>query len=437
MAENKENLKPDTLPSGLTPEAESDVDKTRRIDVTMETEAQTSEASTAGEAEANDAAAVPEAAEAETETTENDTTEAPSDDKSAAESYSAAEGTDARLLSEFAPKPIKIPNVDLEKEKKKQEKRRKNRSKEVKKVEARKNKNNKKKSTGQKVLVGIAGFLLFVLLTVSMAGFISVLSVQTATSEYAFRLSVKNMNIPEITIGNVKNYDMLGLGRSSSGAALVDIIRDNSDVVITYKEISSSIRSSSVETFIAERLKSAADYLLKGEAYDELTGKDIAAVIKENATLVRNLTGRVLSDDDYTTIANYFEEYGNLEDISREMLDKTRISKYTDITRHIMSLQVLGALLLICIVLIILMCIVCRGSTYLPLGWSFILSGVAVILGAIFFRPSYTVGSDFLKSVLSSYFTFFTTAVIIIAGIITVIGAFIFLIGNASADHDE
>ncbi|MCH5188122.1 MAG: hypothetical protein J1F63_06935 [Oscillospiraceae bacterium] len=411
-------------------EENTDNEKTRRIDISEHVDG----------APAAEEAAAPVAAEAETEKTEEKTKEEiteQSEPAEAGEEYSAAEGTDAQLLSEFAPKPINIPNIDLEKEKKKQEKRKKNRGKEVKKVQARKNKRGKKKTAGQKAVVAIAGFVLFVLMTAALAGFISVLSVQTATSEYAFRLAVRNMDVPEITIGGIQNTEVLGLERSPSNAALIDIIRDNSDVLVTYREINSAIRGSGVERFIADRLKAASDYLLRGKSYNDLTGDEIAAVIRENSTLVQNLTGRVLTAEDYEVISEYFETYGDLGAVSRRALDETRLSRYTDISRHLTSLVILGAMLLICLVLLILICVICRESTYLPLGWSFILSGVMVILAAIFFRPSHTVSTQFLQIVLDSYFSFFTAAVIIIAGIFTVIGAFIFLIGNASADHDD
>ncbi len=434
MTEDRKTQTPGTENVGLNGESEND--KTKRIDIS-----QTSSDAAKRVLDAENANGETKRIDiSQAEPADGDAEPADGDAEPAKENtYSAAEGTDARLLSEFAPKPIKIPNVDLEKEKKKQDKRRQNRDKEAKKVEVRKNKTKKKKkrSAGQKALVGIAGFLLFVLLSVSTAGFVGVLSLQAVTSNYAFRLSVKSMDVPEIAIGGIENYDELGLVKSSSNAALVDIIRDNSDVVVTYNEINSSLRSSTLESFISERLKNASDYLLKGESYDELTGSDVADVIKENSTLVRNLTGRVLSEEDYTAIADYFDNTVGMEAVSRSAIDASPISGYKDTVRHIMSLRTLAALLLITVVLIILMCIVCRESAYLPLGWSFIVGGIAVILGAIFFRPSYSQGALFLQSVLNGYFSFFTAAIIIIAGVVAVIGALIFLIGNASGDRDD
>lgn len=351
--------------------------------------------------------------------------------------YSAAEGTDARLLSEFAPKPIDIPNVNLEKEKKKQEKRRKNRVKDAKKVAVRKSKKNKKRSKAQKAVFGIISFILFLILTVSMTGFISVLSVQTATSRYAFTIAVKNMDTPNITIGEIKDNDALGIVKSSRRGALVDIIRDNSNLAITYKDITSALRSSDMEEFLADRMKSAADYLLRGGEYSDLTGSEIADVIKSGSTVVSNLTGRVLTDEDYAAIAEHFDTYGRLDQVSRDALSRTVISEYTPEISKVMSLPVLGGLLLLVLALIILLCIFCRESTYLPMGWSFILSGLAVVAAAILFRPSYNVASEFLESVISSYFGFFTVAVIIIAAVFTVVGALIFLIGNAAADKTD
>lgn len=423
MADNNE------MDTGFQPESEND--KTKRIELPAD-----------GQASEYETEAVPEAVDENiSEGIEAGQTDESAEEENAVDSgdgdYSAAEGTDAQLLSEFAPKPIKIPNVDLKKEKKKQDKRRKNRGKEAKKVEARKNKGRRRRSTGQKVAIGVAGFLLFLLLSVSMTGFISVLATQTATSEYAFRLSVRNMDVSEIALGGIENPDLLGLDRSSSAAALIDIIRDNSDNVITYQEINSGLRSSGLEAFLAGRMKAASDYLLKGKSYQNLTGNEIADVIRQSSTLVNNLTGRALTAEDYTTIAAYFNEYGSLSDVSQAALDETRLHRYTNITRHLTSLPILGALLLVSIVLIILMCIICRENTYLPLGWSFIVSGIAVVLAAIFFRPSFSVGTAFLQTVLNKYFAFFTTAIIVIAGVFTVVGAFIFLIGNASSDHDE
>lgn len=427
----------DILGGGKTEDTATE--KTRKIDISSLKNG----ADGGRNEEAEKESTAKEAAASTPETEAEPAPEAPSEnggeeaaDKDGAAGYSAAEGTDAQLLSEFAPKPINIPNIDLEKEKKKQEKRSKKRGKEAKKVAARKNKHGKKRSAGKKFAVAVTGFLLFVLMTGVMSCFISVLSVQTATSDYAFRLAVRNMDVPNISIGGVRNQELLGLNRSPSNAALVDMIRDNSNVPVTYKEISSSIKGSGVERFIAERMKAAADHLLKGKSYSDLTGTEIASVIKDNSTLVQNLTGRVLTGEDYAAIADYFDNYGDLDAVSEKALDSTKLSTYTDVTRHLTSLYILAALLLVCVVLIILMCLVCRESTYLPLGWSFILSGLAVVLAAIFFRPTHTVSTQFLQTVLNSYFNFFTATVIIIAGIFTVVGAFIFLIGNASADKD-
>ncbi|MGN1098554.1 MAG: hypothetical protein ACI4SS_06635 [Clostridia bacterium] len=420
-------------------ESAPDAGETKRIDIKS---AQNPPAENPPEEKEETAEAKEESAEAKEEAAEVKAEEAEvkTEEETAAASekeYSAAEGTDASLLSDFAPKPMNIPNVDLEKEKKKQEKRKQNRSKEVKKVEARKNRGKKKQSVGRKIAAGVASFLIFIVLTAAMTGFISILSVQTVTSKYAFRMAVRNMDIAEITVGSVSDCERLGMNKCSSKAALVDIIRDNSSVSITYKEIISAIRGSGVEDFLAGEMKAASDHLLLGKDYEAVTGSEIAAVIKDNSTLVRNLTGRILTDEDYTNIAAYFEEYGNMEDISAASIDETWLSQYTQYTKHLMSLKILGAVMLICIMLIVLLCVVGRGSAHVPLGWSFILSGIAVILTSIFFRPSYAVNTRFLQTVLDSYFNFFTTAVIVIAGIFTVIGAFIFLIGNASSDSED
>ena len=355
--------------------------------------------------------------------------------------YSAAEGTDASLLSEFAPKPINIPNVDLEKEKKRQEKRSQNRKKEKKRVEDRKKRGGKKASAGQKVAMGIASFLLFIIMTATMAGMISVLSVQMATSSYAFRIAVRNMDVAEIPIGGTTDYNRLGMNESSRRAALVDMLRDNGldGIVVTYSEIKSGIRNSGMEKFIDTNLKEAADYLLLDKPYTPVTGQEIADVIRNSSTLVRNLTGKELSEEDYAEIEAYYEEGGRLDDVSLQALSATKLRQYTPYTKNLLSMNIFGALLLINIMLIVLLIILGRAtsSAHIPIGWSFILSGIVVILGGIFFRPSYAVPSEFLQTVLNNYFNFFTTMVVVIAGIFTVVGALIFLVGNAATDRDE
>ncbi len=355
--------------------------------------------------------------------------------------YFAAEGTDANLLSEFAPKPMNIPNIDLEKEKRRQEKRKKHSGREKKKVEARKKRGKKKKrSAGQKVAAGFACFFLFLIMSAAMAGFVAALSVQTATSKYAFRLAVDNMDVAEIPI-EIHDYQSLssafGMAPSSSRAALVDIIRDNSQVPVTYSEIISGINSSGLESFLENRLKSASDYLLLDKPYTPMTGTDIANVVKGGATLVRNLTGKVLTDADYSNVAAYFNAGGKLDDVSVQALNGTKLRSYTRYTKVLLSLNVLGALLLINIVLLILLLIIGRNSSHSPIGWAFIVGGLAVVVCAVLFRPSHTVASGFLQAVLNSYFSFFTGTVIVIAGIFAVIGAFIFLLGNAATEKDE
>lgn len=417
----------DTKPVGVLPENTAEDDqKTRIIDLNQAEQPKSEEAVEVVEskAEAVETKAEETAEKAETKT-------------NGEQEYSAAEGTDASLLSEFAPKPINIPNVDLEKEKKKQEKRRQQRDKEVKKVAARKSKSSKKASMGKKVAVGIAGFLLFVLLTGAMTGLISVVSLHASTSKLAFKTAVRNMEVQEISLGRIKNYDELGLVKSSSNAALIDIIRDNSDVAVTYKEINSAVRSSGVDDFIAENMKNAVDYLLKGTSYEPITEEDIVGEIRSNATLVRNLTSKELTDEDYSAIAAHFAQDGNLEEISREALDKTPLRSYTDMTRHAMSMTILGALLLLALALIIVICVVCRGSSYIPVGWAFIVSGILVVLAAVLFAPVYGVSSPFLQTVIDRYFSFFKTSVIVSGAIFTVIGAIIFLVGSGTADRDE
>ncbi len=385
----------------------------------------------------------PEESAAE-ETVEESAAEKPAGEEAPASNgeYAAAEGTDANLLSEFAPKPMNIPNVDLEKEKKRQARRDKNRGREKKKVEARKNRGKKKKrlSTGQKVAAGIASFLIFIIMIGTMAGFISVLSVQLATSRYAISMAVSNMDVAEIPI-ETPNYPALsetfGMTVSSSRAALVDLIRDNSQVAVTYDEILKGLKSSDMESFLSRQLRSAKDYLLLDKPYTPVTGADIAAVVKNGATLVRNLTGIVLTEADYNNIAAYFDASGKLDGLSLRALSQTELRKYVPYTKRLLSLQVLGGLLLINILFIVLLCLLGRGSAHIPIGWSFILSGIAVVVGGILLRPSYAVASGFLQTVLNNYFTFFTATVVITAAAFTVVGAIVFLIGNAATDGDE
>lgn len=356
--------------------------------------------------------------------------------------YSAAEGTDASLLSEFAPKPMNIPNVDLEKEKKRQAKRDRNRSREKKKVEARKKrgKKSKKRSAGQKVAAAAASFLIFLIMIGTMSGFISVLSIQLATSRFVMGMAVSGMDVAEIPI-DTPNYPALsetfGMVTSSSRAALVDLIRDNSQVAVTYDEILAGIKSSSLEEFLVRQLQSAKDYLLLDKPYTPVTGADISNVIKNNATLVRNLTGIILADGDYANIASYFEASGKLDNVSQQALSQTPLRQYTPVAKKLMDLKVLAGLLLINILLIVLLCVIGRGSAHIPIGWAFILSGIAVVIAGIMLRPSFTVASGFLQTVLNSYFTFFTGAVVVIAAAFAVVGAMIFLIGNAATDKDE
>ena len=123
--------------------------------------------------------------------------------------------------------------------------------------------------------------------------------------------------------------------------------------------------------------------------------------------------------------------------MSVQALDGTELRKYTRYTKVILSLNVLGALILINIALLILLMVLGRSSSHIPIGWAFIVGGLAVVVGAVLFRPSHAVASGFLQTVLNGYFSFFTGTVIVIAGIFAVIGAFIFLLGNAATDKNE
>ena len=420
---------PETEPTEEAPAADEAAEEVKEI--------KEAEKAEAPEADESEEPAAEEAAEETAEETEAEEQE-----------YTAAEGTDASLLSEFAPKPINIPNVDLEKEKRRQERRSKNRSKERKKVEARKNKSKKKRiSTGQKVAMGFASFILFLVMTVTMTGFIAAFSVRVTTSSYAIHMAVNNMDTAEIPISRNSNgvtylpdYEALGVKASSGRAALVDMIRDNSSetAVVTYAEILSGIRNSGMNDLIEKNLRAAADHLLLDKPYSPMTGTDIANVIRNSSSTIRSFTGRELNDTDYARIESYFDG-DKMADLSQASLDSTKLRRYTGYTKHLLSLQILAAIMLINIMLIVLLMVLGHhnGSGHIPVGWSFIISGLAVIAGAILLRPSYTVTAPFLQTVINNYFGFFTTAVVVIAGIFTVIGALIFLVGNAASDRDE
>ena len=196
-----------------------------------------------------------------------------------------------------------------------------------------------------------------------------------------------NMDVAEIAIGGDVDYERLGMKESSRRAALVDMLRDNGldGVTVTYSEIKSGIHSSGMEKFLSTGLKSASDYLLLDKPYVPVTGSDIAGVIREGATLVRNLTGRELSDEDYTEIVAYFDEGDKLDDVSLQALSSVKLREYTPYTKNLLSLNILGALLLINIMLIVVLVILGRagGSAHVPIGWGFIISGIAVILGGL------------------------------------------------------
>ncbi len=436
-------LPPQATEEGTTANGEEDVKTSEKMPSTEVADAATAETA-APQEEAEPRSSDPENQEQQTSalSDEDENTEKAEDEKE----YSAAEGTDASLLSEFAPKPMNIPNIDLEKEKRRQEKRSQNRKKQTKKVEARKKRSRKKASVGRKILVGLTSFLLFLVLSVTMTGLISVLSVQLATSKSAVRYSVKNMNIAsEVAVGSVDDSGgylegIVDTSKISDRTALVDIIRDNAQGSITYGQIISTFRSSSVETMVADKVKAAADYLLMGKKYVDPTGQEIAALIRENSTHIRSLTGRSLTEEDYTRIAAHYDNDASLGDISAYSLSQTKLGGYTHITRHIFSVKILAALLLINILLIILLCILTKKTAHIPVGWAFIVSGILVVVGAVFYRPLNmlnSVSSLFAQTVINNYCSFFTTATIIVGGVFAVIGAFIFLVGNASSGYED
>lgn len=369
-------------------------------------------------------AAVTETDEAEKKPDiKQDDAERKSEEKSSEESKA--------FISDFAPEPIVIPNYNAEKEHKK---RRKEKARDQKKLSQRRKKTRR---VVRKILFAARCILMFALLFAVMTATLTSLLVRVNTSEYAVENSIKNNNPETFVIGKIDDPTALNIKKSSSRAAITDILRDNARGTITYADIKQAVSKSSYDEFIAKQAHGVIAYLLYGEAYGGVRGKDVAKVMRDNISYIKLVTEIELGESACDEFGAYVDKSSALDEIKPAALSKTKAAQYTQTTTVAFSLMVLVCLAVAMMLLILVTAAACSGKAHTVIGWSGMLSGLAVGIGGFMFKPSFAAKSLFVRDVFNALLRSFHRTAVFYGAVMFGISLLILLIGHAMSDSDE
>ncbi len=340
------------------------------------------------------------------------------------------------IISEFAPAPIKIPKYNKEKEKLKAQKAHEKRKK-LKSKKAR-----KRRRRIRKILIVSRNVLFTLLLVVVVATTLLSLMVKMNTSEYSVEKAIRNSNPETYVIGKIKSPEKIYLEQSSPRASLIDILRDNSMIPITYAEIKNYVDRSTYPAFIAGIAHDVVNYYIYGESVDQITKQDIFTVLYENRGVVEVITsgstgdgyfGQVMCED----IADRISKSKVVKELSIENLAKQPAVKTTRITSVLFSTIVLFLLVAVFVVLLVLTVIYCRGYWHRMIGGAIMLAGILAGLAGYFFRINFYTDKPFIKSMVDAVVKNFNNSAIVFASVTVLIGILVLLIGKAVRDDDE
>ena len=345
---------------------------------------------------------------------------------------------DSDIVSEFAPTPIKIPKYDREKEQKRAEKENE------KNMKRNAKKNRERREKAYKILFVIRTILIFVLLVSVASTMLYSLLVKMNTTQYAMETAIRNGNPGKFIVGAMpeKAKSKLRLEKSAPNASLIDVLRDNkvSDMPVTYADIEGEILKSSYPRFLARVSNDVVGYFLFGDSYNGVTEKDVAKLIGENAGLIRAVTGRSLGETAANDFAGEIKKSRAFKELSAESVQAQAEDYDTQTTAFLFSTLLLICLVAGVILLIILTLVACKGFAYKMIGWSAILSGVAVAVAGYFTTSLFDARSFFVKSVIDVLVKSFNKSALIWGGIVIVAGIIVMMVGkamNESYDSDD
>lgn len=337
----------------------------------------------------------------------------------------------ADFVSEFAPAPINIPKYNREKEQKKAEKAGQKAKKQV----TQKSRKRRAKLKRAIFVARTAG--LFILLAAVVTTMVFSLLVKMNTTEHAIETAIRNNNPELFTIGKIKKPDKINLSPSSPRAALADIIRDNSDHVITYDDIAREVKRSNYSHFLATLSHDIIDYYLFGNEYQGVTEENVEALILSASKRIYGLTGRNVGESASKEIAAYIKNSPFFDDLSRENIMRQTNAEQTQLTSILFSTITLICLVIAAILLIVLVIVSCKGIAHKIIGWAIIIGGVLTGVAGYFTTSLFNARSELLKDVAEVILNTFNHNAIIWSGLTVVIGIVIMLMGKMITDEED
>lgn len=339
------------------------------------------------------------------------------------------------FISEFAPEPISIPNYNKEKALAKHEK------KTAKKKKRNSKKSKKRRRLLRKIVRMIRNVFLFVLMIVVLTTTLSALIVKMSTSEYAVQSAIRTHEPETFVIGKIKNPLDMNLKQSSSRASLIDVIRDNSLLMVTYEDIRQAVMKSSYPAFVADKVYDVLQYYLYNAPYKEITRKEISDLILDNVSYIKLVTGQELGQSACDEIAKNIMKSSVIKELSEQKLEKQPFAAYTHITSVMLSLMAIICLLIAFVLLMVLIVASCNGYAQKMIGWAFMLSGAIISIFTavrkLFFEPFFSPSAEFIKSVYAALSKSFVSSALVYGGITVLLGLIILLIGRVMNDGDE
>jgi len=336
------------------------------------------------------------------------------------------------IISEFAPAPINIPNYDKEKEMRKVQKAN------AKKKKQRSKKAKKRKRIIRKILVTVRTVMLFVLLFAVATSVIASLTVRMNTSEYSIENTIRDSNPELFVVGKIQSPEKINLKMSSSKASIIDILKDNSLLLVTYGEIKKAVDLSSYPSYVASVAHDIVRYYLYGEPVEKITASDLQQVLYDNASsYIKPITGIEIGESACRDMAKYIVESDAIKELSEEKLASQSAARYTAITSIAFSTAILLLLVVAFIALLVLVVIFCKGFWHKIIGGAIISAGAVVGVAGYLFKPAFIAKSAFVDCVLSAIVKGFNNSALIYAAVAVLIGVLVVLTGKALNDEDD
>ena len=263
------------------------------------------------------------------------------------------------------------------------------------------------------------------------------LLVKMNTTEHAIETAIRNNNPELFTIGKIKKPEKINLSPSSPRAALADIIRDNSDHVITYDDIAREVKRSNYSHFLATLSHNIIDFYIFGNEYQGVTEENVEALILSASKRIYGLTGRNVGESASKEFAAYIKNSSFFDDLSRENVMRQMNAQETEITSILFSTITLICLVIAAILLIVLTIVSCKDIAHKVIGWSIIVGGGLTGIAGYFTTTIFNARSELLKDVAEVLLNTFSHNAIIWSGITVVIGIVIILMGKMIIDDEE